>query len=537
MAVTYKKSPDQTPAQAAKPSKKASKKTSEPTFIARVIKGDTYMVMAQSATEPEDEFVSLYFSVGSPNNAFIEPPFNPKVLKNLSSQNNILAQCVEAMEVNVDGTGHEFTGLTDKDKPDAGEEKKLQAFFEQPCPGKSFVTIRRQLRRELEQTGWAFLEGLSNAAGELVGLRNIVGHTIRLAKVGPAVQVTKTLMRDGSPVDLTMWVRERAYGQILASNQTVYYREWGSSRELNRETGEWESDTNKVPPDKRASELLMFKIHDDVDTAYGLPRWINQIPSVVGSRKAEEDNLSLMDSGGVPPAIIFVQGGTIAKETGDQLRMYLSGQLKHKNRAVVVDAQPTSGTLDSVGKVDVKVERFGSESMKDSMFEKYDTRTEEHVRTGFRLPPLFIGKAADYSYASASTSYMVAEAQVFLPERMKFDEAMNLHVVSRLKCTKTKFKSKPITLKDVTSMLEGLSLAKDKVEGGEWVGEVNKAVGLSLTFDKATAQAAIDAKASAAAQGFDPKVPKAKEPKVPDPAQAAKNKAKKDGEDSPPEPS
>ena len=175
--------------------------------------------------------------------------------------------------------------------------------------------------------------------------------------------------------------------------------------------------TKPVPPEKRGSELLILGINPDVTTPYFLPRWINQLPSVIGSRAAEEQNLQFLDAGGLPPAIVFIQGGTLIKDTSDQLRMYLSGLNKNKNRAVVVEVQSVSGSLDAAGKVDVKVERFGSAQSQDSMFTNYDEVTEEHVRVGFRLPPLFLGKAVDYNFATAQTSYMVAEAQVFLPER------------------------------------------------------------------------------------------------------------------------
>lgn len=46
---------------------------------------------------------------------------------------------------------------------------------------------------------------------------------------------------------------------------------------------------------------------------------------------------------------------------------------------------------------------------------------------------MFIGKAADYNFATAYTAYMVAEAQVFLPERDEFDNNMiNATIVKAL---------------------------------------------------------------------------------------------------------
>lgn len=465
------------------------------TTVEMVRKADTEQIAAASQYLPEDEFKNLYVAggdAGGTNNIFLSPPANPKTLKQLPHLNNILLQCIEAMEVNIDGTGHEFVPLDDKTKASEEEIARAKAFFDEPMPGENFISIRRKLRTELEAVGWAALEVLRNLENEVVGIRNILGHTIRVCRAEDPVTVTKTINRNGKPVTLQYLARERKFGQILTQSAKRYYREFGASRELNRESGEWETPSKPVPPALRASELLFFTVSADVDTPYGVPRWFNEMPSVVGSRKAEEANLDFLDAGTMPPVAIFIGGGQASKDTAAALRTYLSGQTKNRQRAVVVDVVPNTGSLDTAAKTEIKVERFGSESVKDSMFGNYDKSTEEHVRTGFRLPPLFIGKAADYSFASASTSYMVAEAQVFKPERDSFDARINSTIMRALECKTIRFQSKPVTLKDAALMLQGLTEAKDVSEGNNWVTEVNKVTGLALQFDAKKAKETSD---------------------------------------------
>lgn len=449
-------------------------------FVQKVIGGDTYLVMAQSAVEIEDEFSSLYFTASSQSNLFLMPPFEPNVLTNLTQINNVLNQCIEAMEVNIDGTGHSFIAKEDGDEVDEIEKKKAEAFFNEPYPGQSFVNIRRKLRRQMEAVGYSFLEVLRNIGGDIVGVRNVETQHIRFVKLDKPIQVKKTVIRDGKEVELTMWERERRFAQMVALKQQVFYREFGTTRQVNRDTGEWESKEKPIPPENRGTELLIFGIHPDNITPYYLPRWINQLPSVIGSRKAEEQNLQFFDSGGLPPAIIFVQGGTLAKDASDQLRMYLSGKNQNKYRAVVVEAQASGGSLENAGNVQVKVERFGAQSAQDSMYQKYDAAAEEHVRVGFRLPPLFIGRSQDYSFATAAISYQVAEAQVFLPERDEFDEIMNRTILPGVGFKSLKFKSNPITLKDVTSILKGLELSKDVATRESFVKEINSTTGMDI---------------------------------------------------------
>jgi PBSX family phage portal protein len=469
----------------ASPSKKAItpvKKLDGPktTFVQKVLNGDTYLVLAKSAVEIEDEFTNLYFTTESTNNLFMQPPFEPTALINLVQTNNTLGQCIEVMEVNVDGTGHEFVKSDDKVEMDATELKNVKSLFDEPYPLHSFVKIRRRLRREVESVGYGYIEVLRNLGGDIMGFRNVSTHTVRMVKLDAPVLVTKKMMRGGVEVDMQMWERERRFAQRVSQSTMVYYREFGSSRKVSRSTGAWEKEGELLKPEEYATELLMIGLHPDVKSPYFVPRWVNQMPSVVGSRKAEEQNLEYFDSGGMPPAIIFVQGGTLATDASNQLKNYLSGKNKNKYRAVVVEAQSSSGSMESAGSVQIKVERFGGEKANDALYQVYDKNAEERVRMGFRIPPLFLGKAADYNFATAVTAYMVAEAQVFLPERKLFDELFNSTILKAMGVKTVKLKSKPITLKDVANQIQALTLAKDAITPESLIVNLNAVSGLNL---------------------------------------------------------
>lgn len=450
------------------------------TFIPKVLNGDTYLVMAKSSVELEDEFSNLYFTTESTEKLFMQPPFEPSALINLVQTNNTLGQCIEAMEVNIDGTGHEFVKADPEVDMDETELAAAISLFDEPYPLHSFVKIRRRLRREVESVGYAYLEVLRNMQNDILGFRNVPTHHVRMVKLDHPVLVTKKMTRGGVEVELQLWERERRFAQRVSQTNMVYYREFGASRNVSRSTGEWEVDGVEMKQEDYATELLMIGLHSDVKSPYFVPRWVNQMPSVVGSRKAEEQNLEYFDSGGMPPAIIFVQGGTLASDASNQLKNYLSGKNKNKYRAVVVEAQSSSGSMESAGSVQVKVERFGGEKANDALYQTYDKNAEERVRMGFRIPPLFLGKAADYNFATAITAYMVAEAQVFLPERMLFDELINSTLMKALGFKTLKLKSKPITLKDVANQIQALTLAKDAITPEALVENLNSVSGLNL---------------------------------------------------------
>jgi PBSX family phage portal protein len=442
-------------------------------------------VLSGSDIEKDDAFEAFFFNpkkANDPNAQLLRPPYDPKQLSSLSQKNNSLGQMVAAMEVNIDGTGSviEKAAPDEEDDPlsEDPEKERIEQWFKEPFPRTSFMTLRRETRRDLEIYGYAYMEVLRALDGTLMFLKRIPANQIRLVKLDEAVQVEQTLKRDGEDMKILMNVRERRYVQKQGTKM-VYFKEYAGSRELDRDSGEWAEGT--LPAEKRATEILEFKIYEDVNSAYGVPRWINQIPSVLGSRKAEELNLDFFNSGGLPPALVLIQGGELTTEVRKQLQQYMSGRGSSFHRAGIVEVAATGGSIDSPGNVRVTVERFGSERMSDSMFEKYDERCEMRVRSSFRLPPIFVGKADDYSFATAFASYTVTEAQVFRPERDEFDEIINNTIMRELDPEGVYvYRSLPLTVQDINNQLEALGFVKEDLSKEGRIEAVNEITGMSL---------------------------------------------------------
>jgi PBSX family phage portal protein len=470
-----------------------------------VRKADTQLVTNQPI-EYEDFFTQYYASQAFSGVRIIPPPYNPLDLKALVTRNNILLQCVHAYEVNIDGTGHTIElieGKTENEK----EQERLKNFFDEIYPGMSFMALRRQIRNDMESIGYGFAEVLRSLDGKLQCLRYVEASTVRLIRLDDAVQKKVTIKRDGADIQITIFVRERRYVQQIA-NKMVFYKPYQSVRELDRNTGQWAQDGDVVTAENAATELIMFGVERDVQTPYFVPRWINNIPSAIGSRKAEEYNLEFFDSGGLPPALIFLLGGTMGDTVRDQLLHYLSGRAKDKQRAAVVEAHSTSGSIDSGGGpgVNVKVERFGDSRGSDSMFQEYDKNTEDHVRVAFRLPTIFLGKESNYNFATAIAAILVAEAQVFQPERTAFDEKINKTIMRELGAENYEYKSAPMLIRNADLQMTALPQAKGMIKGEDFIKAINQITNLNLDYDQATvdeqqaqAQAQIEARTAAPA--------------------------------------
>lgn len=441
--------------------------------ITKVVKKDTKAVTKASS-------VTFNGLINAADKGIRNPrPYDPASLKGLLQVNNKLLQCIQAMEVNIDGTGHTFVPVDSEIEMTEADEQTLQNFFSEPYPNIGFIEMRRKVRNDLESTGNAYLSVIRNGMDEVVALQHLPATHTSMGLTTPVVNLDFTLTRNGKEIDVTLPVREHTFVYMEVEGEKTHFMEFGAKQSIDSKTGKIAKSGEVI--EGKGGEVIHLTLVEDPRSGYGVPRWINQLPSVVGSRKAEEQNLELLDNGGVPSAIIFLKGGAAVEQAEETLTGFLSGGFE-TNRAVSVSIQSTEGTIDKGGNVDVQVERFGSESVQDSMYRSYGAECKENIRLAFRLPPLFTGETSDFTFATAYISYMVAEAQVFKPERDVFDEIINTTVVRALGVTTAKFRSNPISLKNVEEQLKAVMSVKEVVDPQNLIDTVNSLVGTELKY-------------------------------------------------------
>lgn len=415
--------------------------------------------VAATLLDAEDQFFTDYLRIGG-GPSLIAPPIAPERLERLVAENSAVEPCIAAMVTNISGTKMQIMsadGMTEADLTEADKEERkgLYDFFNECAPRKSFLRVRKELRRDLHTTGNSYLVVERTATGDLAFVRRAPSKSMRIIKLDDPVSVTIKTRRAGKMVELTTIRAERRYVQKVGT-KLVYYKEYGASRDLNRTTGEWAAP-GALPANQRAHEVIHDKDIEDVTSPYGMPRWITQLPSVLGSRMAEEHNLAYFQSGGVPPVMVFITGGMVSEDVAKAINQYLTGGSKDKQRGVAVEV-PSSGNLENERPAQVFVERFGSQDA-DSTFEVYLEKDEKRIRRAFRLPGIFLGMSENYNFATAHASYVVAEAQVFAPERDEEDERINMTLMRELDPEgKWRVVSNPLSVQDVNLQLKALQM-------------------------------------------------------------------------------
>lgn len=361
----------------------------------------------------------------------LDPPYPLASLSTIFAQSNMLQQCVESYVTNIAMYGWEIVAANENTPIDKDEELLLQTFIDSPNSDESLRSIHANTVFFYEKFGHSYVEFIRDRKGRVSILRTAQPATIGVCpKSDVDVAVHYDVARGPRIVQVTEIKKFRIYRQ-QQGGKFVFFKEFGDPRKLDFRTGLFESPDNPVSPEYEATELLQFRqLSEDV---YGVPRWLSQLPSILGSRESEEVNLRYFEDNTVPPMILSVAGGRLTGESFRQLKEVLNAQSvgkQRQNQIMLLEAVAERESLDDKGStVTLKVDKLTDTRPQDALFTAYDTANQAKIRSAFRLPPVAVGLSQDITFATANVSTFVAETQVFGPERAKYDEVWNKRFV------------------------------------------------------------------------------------------------------------
>jgi PBSX family phage portal protein len=449
----------------------------------RMAKINVHIFKADGAVETTalntvSEVERLYVQQGG-----IPPPYDPLQLVMLFEHSNSIRQNVDAYATNIDGFGHSFDPVVDLEADDTeahvrsliifAQRKKdpnaklvepsadeiaakikdialeqsleglrLNAFFRYASLDSSFVSLRRRTRQDVETTGNGYWEVLRNLGGKVAQFNYLPAHTIRLLPLGDSFVECKEkrLNEVGDYENAPMRKRFRTFIQRVGE-QWVYFKEYGDPRCVSNRTGQvYANEAELLKKEtsagvRAANEIIHFKVHS-ARSSYGVPRWIGNLLSVLGSRSCEEVNYAYFENKSVPPMAILVSGGRLAKDSVSKLESYIKNEIRGKDnfhKILIIEAEsPAASMFEGSGQVKVELKPLTEAQAKDGLFQNYDERNVDKVGMAFRLPRMLRGDTRDFNRSTAQAALVFAEGQVFEPERQDFDYYINRYVMPEL---------------------------------------------------------------------------------------------------------
>lgn len=461
--------------------------------------------------EIDDSTRAMFTSSGA-----VEPPYDQEMLCLLFEHSSALRPPVDSYATNIDGFGYRLEPIfklddendrkrisdlirskTKKEEGDGDnnaaegtpvpsdgelveelreigermvdEKAKLTRFFNSCCDEHSFVKLRRLTRQDLEVQGNAYWEILRNRRGQIAQFVYVPAFTIRLMPLDEVpTEVKRRVRRDDLSFETIRRMRRfRRFVQVV-DKRLVYFKELGDPRLLSAKTGRyWGEQTpenvkrmqaEEGERSRPATEVKHFKI-DSPRSAYGVPRWIGSLLSVMGSRMAEEVNFLYFDNKSVPPLAVLVSGGRISESSVSRIESYIQNNIKGKHnfhKILILEAEPAIGTQPTEASARMKIELrpLTGAQHSDALFQKYDERNIDKIGGTFRLPRLLRGDIRDFNRSTAMAALNFAEMQVFQPLREDFDWDMNNDVMNDMEVIFWRFVSRAPVTRDPVAMSE-----------------------------------------------------------------------------------
>lgn len=380
---------------------------------------------------------------------WIAHPVDMRGLKELVDNSTILPQCIKAYKSNIAGFGINVRYAEDIDEETA-EMKAEWAALEQIIALLNMDMMTKEVFenviRDRETYGIAYCEVIRSMDGQVVELQFIIDT--------PSIEMTYPLEPyvDTEYFHKGLTVKRkkkfRKFRQNVAG-QTVYFKEFGDPRIMDKRDGKYaEEGGEAIEIDNQANEIIEFRIGS---LPYGEVRWIGQVLTVDGNRRAEILNNNYFREGRHTPLMILVKGGTLSDDSFTKLQSYMneikgeSGQ--HAFLVLETESNESSAAFTDQKPAEIEIKDLASILQKDELFQEYQENGRKKTQSAFLLPDLYVGYTTDFNRATAQTAMEVTEKQVFQPERTSLAWIINNKLLNgyQLKYVEAYFEEPDIT--------------------------------------------------------------------------------------------
>ncbi len=432
------------------------KKAPAPKVSVKIVKSsemdEPTVFYAQQKIEKSDRSEQLNPSMQVAASDWIPHPIDMRGLKGLVDNSTILPQCIKAYKSNIAGFGisvkyaEDYDSETPEMKAEWDALKQIIALLNMDMQTKE---VFENVIRDRETYGISYCEVIRNQAQEVVELQFIIDT--------PSIDMTYPLQ---PYVDMEYFYKGMAVSRKKkfrkfrqnVGGKTVYFKEFGDPRIMDKRNGKYIGEADDaIEIDDQANEIIEFRIGS---MPYGEVRWIGQVLTVDGNRRAEVLNNNYFRHGRHTPLMILVKGGTLSETAFSKLEEYMrairgeSGQ--HSFLVLETDTVETTAAFTEQKQPEVEIKDLASILQKDELFQEYQENGRKKTQSAFLLPDLYVGYTTDFNRATAQTAMEVTEKQVFQPERTSLAWAVNQKLLNgyRFKYVEVQFDEPDITNPD-----------------------------------------------------------------------------------------
>lgn len=427
---------------------------------------------------PKDPFINMYNEGG-----IIEPPYDLFTLAVMPEVSSELGPAIDAMVVNIAKMGHRIVPRDSNQRREEVPEDnirteiaKVKNFFANAIlePTESFTTFRSNLRSDLETTGNAYYEVLRNVVSdEPAGLTHLPSWQMRLRKEDDEMTEHDVLRAVQSPdgnwsiQSFPYSKRFRRFVQIRDNEATkIYFKEWGDPRPISKLTGEVVTDEELQDPEFTDADLATEVVHLRqycTRSPYGLPRWIGNLFTVFGNRAAEVINYTTFRSNNIPAMMLMATNVQLTEASIERIQKFVEERIQgddNYSTILLIEGEPVSEGMRDPGTMKLEIKELTQVQHTDALFVNYMERNDDKIRRSFRLPPIFMGQAEDYTRATADSSRKVGEEQVFRPARNEDDDVWNQTIIPSLAAANVLFRSNTPDITDNYELTQLLAVAE-----------------------------------------------------------------------------
>lgn len=330
---------------------------------------------------------------------YVPPRYRPELWAAAMEQNTRLGRAIRTYSRNTVGLGW-YVEPEAKVSPETSQEERdlianqtlaLRTVFERPNEKMPLSTLFYMVKVDEEATGNGYIEIVRNAAGQIVKLYHVPSVTMR-------IRITKTGAING-------------FVQIRG-NDKRYFKVFDDTRAMNAITGEYHTQGGPLPTDKRATEIIHFKLYSPTSAWYGAPRYVSCAPAISGNRLASIRNVKFFENDAVPRMALLVSGGRLTPEGVQAIEDFFRGKVQGNDKAhgvVVVQAEQQKVGFQNQGEnVRMELKPLTVGVTEDASFGQYRKANDEEIRECFGIAPVF------FSSENVNKSCLTGDTKVAL---------------------------------------------------------------------------------------------------------------------------